>query len=341
MLSVVFAGCSGSNPDSVVIDSSSQSQIATDQSDVEIEPPESKVTVKPTALDDGTTTCEIRAHGTCNLHKHNRENVLEFALEGRMKYRVRISLSPWVKDSWHINPLLDISNDTDALMHCHYYAAFFNDDGRIVGCCNQGTSVEPSDRPRQLGSLVIEGLKEQLLLATSFKIVIYESDKQIGIEPIVRSVTETMIGRSGKVVTRLDQTDSSINPGEGSSEIRLLANVAFEDPAERPRNTYLQMESAVVYDIYCNAGLKDVLVTSPGKDPVRFSRWEIDAEFERRKRVKGVSANYHAALLDDDGELIACSTIRNGRRLAVPEDKLLSIRKLDLIAVETVKQNED
>ncbi len=74
---------------------------------------------------------------------------------------------------------------------------------------------------------------------------------------------------------------------------------------------------------------------------MRFSRWEIDAEFERRKRVKGVSANCHAVLLDDDGELIVCSTNRNGRRLAVPEDKLLSIRKLDLVAVETVKQNED
>ena len=120
-------------------------------------------------------------------------------------------------------------------MYVAYYAAFFNNDGRIVGCCNQSVSVKPSERPMQLGSLVISAPNETLLSATHYKIVAYESNERIGVQPISPEAAAAMIGRSGNVIAKLEQLDSTITPSDQGAELRLLAKVVMDDQLRTTR----------------------------------------------------------------------------------------------------------
>ena len=129
-----------------------------------------------------------------------------------MHYRIRLTCKTFVKDEWTINPLADITNQTDSTMYVAYYASFFNKEGRIVGCCTQPISVKPSERPMQIGSLVIRAPKEKLLTATHYKIVAYESNERIGAEPISPEAAAAMLGRSGNVIAKLEQLDSTVTP---------------------------------------------------------------------------------------------------------------------------------
>ena len=182
------------------------------------------------------TTHELRAEGACNLSVHDRQNPFEFELKGRMSYRVRISHGPFSNDHWHINPLVDVTNESGSRLHVGYYEAFFNKAGRLVGCCGQQVEAKPSASPHQLGSLIIYGPKVKLLTATHFKIVIYESEKRIGTEPISADSTQALVGRSGKVISKLAQIDSSVTPGQYHQVLRRQANLAFEDPVEKNRD---------------------------------------------------------------------------------------------------------
>ena len=290
------------------------------------------------------TTYEVRAHGTCNLQKHDSKNPFEFELEGKLSYRIRIKLDKFVKDRWHINPLADVTNSTGSLMYLHYYAAFFNDGGRLVGCCAQGLDVESADRPMQLASLVIAGSKERLSTATRFKIVIYESEKRIGTEPISAEAAANMVGREGKVITKLEQTDSSNVPHSDLAELRLLATVSPEDAAPKQRNTHLKIQGTGEYDIYLsNARTSRSIQKSDGDGNVTatetFETWETDFEFDRVKRIKGVNPVAYAALIDKSGQLIACAGKGAPSSIGwmfAPEDKLLSAAQLDVVVYETV-----
>ncbi|QDV47836.1 hypothetical protein Enr13x_77480 [Stieleria neptunia] len=280
----------------------------------------------------------IRADGTFNPSAHDRQNCLEFEIAGSMNYRVRISCAPWVGKEWCINPLVDITNQNDFTLNAKYYCAFYNHDGQLVGCCNQGANLEPSETPLQLGSLVVRGPKEKLLTATKFQIVIYESDKRIGTHPIDRAATASLVGRSGKVISQLKQTNSNVAPADDHAELRLLADISVDDPVEKNRNTHLRIKGAAEYDLYVSTRQREVLETNVGGESVRFDLWESAVEFEPIKRVKGVSAITHAALHDQSGRLIACSTTSTTRALTAPEDILLSAQKLAVVVYESVEE---
>ncbi|MDV6032744.1 MAG: hypothetical protein F9B45_22190 [Phycisphaera sp. RhM] len=280
----------------------------------------------------------LRAEGAFNPSAHDRQNSFEFPIAGSMNYRVRISCAPWVGKEWCINPLVDITNPSESTLYVKYYSAFYNHDGQLVGCCNQDANLGPSETPLQLGSLVVRGSKEQLLTATRFQIVIYESDKRIGSQPIDQKTIASLVGRSGKVISELKQTNSSVARASDHAELRLQADISFDDPVGKRRNTHLRIEGAGEYDVYVSTRLRNVLETNVGRANARFDRWESDVEFEAIKRVKGVSAIAHAALHDQSGRLIACSATSSTRQLAAPEDILLSAEKLDLVVYESVRE---
>ena len=282
------------------------------------------------------STLEIYADGTCNMARHDRENPFEFVMKGRMSYGIRISNADWFHGDWHINPLAEATNETDSKLYAHYYAAFFDDQGYIVGCCNQGIDVDPGGSPMQLGSLIITGPKDQLLKATRFKIVIYESDKRIGSQPISASATESMVGRSGKVITKLNQTGMSVEPGEGHQELRLAADVTLEDPADGSRNDHLKIESEAKYDIYVNAAKSERVIQFGDGRKEQYESWDAAIEFDPVDRIPGVSAPMHAALLDESGRLVCCSNPSSAWQLPAPEDRLLAVRMIEFGGIRSV-----
>ena len=82
-----------------------------------------------------------------------------------------------------VNANIAITNTSDKAMHCQYYVAFFDKDGKLVGCAGQGTFDRKglaAGETTQLGSCLIPlpaGLHEK---AVQYKIAFYESDQQIG-----------------------------------------------------------------------------------------------------------------------------------------------------------------
>ncbi len=331
LLSILFLnGCSGSANNSANLPTQPEATIASDdhpRSDVKLTLPDI----------ESSTTLGLRAEGKFNPAAHDFGNPFEFEFQGRMHYRIRLTCKPFVKDEWTINPLADITNETDLTMYVAYYAAFFNKEGRIVGCCNQSTSVKPLERPMQLGSLVIRAPKETLLTATHYKIVAYESNERIGVEPISPDAATSMIGRSGNVIAKLEQLDSTVTPGDQYAELRVLTKVVLEDQVERNRSTHLKITSAEAYDLSLTARKREQSTTNGNGEVLeRFDGWQTNVEFERLKRVKGVSPTPNAALLDAKDRLILCSADNRTGMLAAPEDAMLSASKLDVVVYETV-----
>ncbi len=330
LLSILFLnGCSESANDSANLPTQPEATIASDDhptSDVKLTLPDI----------ESSTTLALRAEGKFNPAAHDFGNPFEFEFQGRMHYRIRLTCKPFVNDEWTINPLADITNETDSTKYVAYYAAFFNKEGRIVGCCNQSTSVKPSERPMQLGSLVIRAPKETLQTATHYKIVAYESNERIGVAPISPDAATSMIGRSGNVIAQLEQLDSTVTPGDQYAELRILTKVVLEVQVERNRSTHLKVTSAEEYDLSLTARMREQSTTN-GKGEVleQFAAWETAIELERTKRTKGIRPIGHAALLDAQGQLIMCATDMFVP-VAVPEDALLSADKLDLVVYETV-----
>ena len=82
-----------------------------------------------------------------------------------------------------INANIEIKNTSDKALHCQYYVAFFDKDGKLIGCAGQGTFDKEglaAGESTQLGSCLIplpQGFHEQ---AVQYKIAFYESDKEIG-----------------------------------------------------------------------------------------------------------------------------------------------------------------
>ncbi len=82
-----------------------------------------------------------------------------------------------------INANIQIMNTGSTAMHCQYYVAFLDKDGKLIGCAGQGTFNEKglaAGESTQLGSCLISlppGFHEK---AVQYKIAFYESDKEIG-----------------------------------------------------------------------------------------------------------------------------------------------------------------
>ena len=327
-------GCGGPTAESVPGDQqpSEGSSVSSDTPPSNDGPPAEAIVAAPHP-EDGFPSV-VRAEGTFTPSTHDTQNRFEFTVEGRMSWRIRMSFHEFVGDEWVINPLADVSNSTYFLLYARYYAAFFNDAGELVGCCSQESDFEPSEKPLQLGSLVVKGPKDKLLTATRFKIVIYEAEQQIGVEPIDAESTSELAGRDGKVITTLKSSGSTATTGDNHTALQLQADIAFEDPGDKRRNTHLKLDGVTEYDLYVSTGRSEIVVTHSDGESERFNRWQCDVEFDPKKQLKGVASDTHAALLNADGKLVACSGSFSTRRLAAPEDELLSVRSLHFVAYE-------
>ncbi|QDV23168.1 hypothetical protein [Aureliella helgolandensis] len=283
---------------------------------------------------DSGSTLVLRAEGKFDPAVHDFTKPFEFEFKGRTHYRVRITCKPFMKDDWAINPLADITNETDSTLYVAYYAAFFNQEGHVVGVCHQTLDVEPSERPMQLASLVIDGPKERLLTATHFKIVVYESTQPIGTLPISPERAATMVGRSSKVVAKLDEVQPVVTAEGADSVVRFQTKVAFVDQVGKDRNTYLKFESVEPYQFSIDVRKRD-LSKSNGEGNVhkQYSGWELDSDFERIKRTKTVWPKGHVVLLDAQGQLIACDSDMF-TFVAVPEDAILSATQINFVLYE-------
>ena len=78
---------------------------------------------------------------------------------------------------------IEVVNNAAIPMHCHYYVAFFDKDGQMLGCAAQGTSGDDGLKPgrnMQFGSCLIPlpiGTHEKV---ASYKVAFYESKSPIG-----------------------------------------------------------------------------------------------------------------------------------------------------------------
>ncbi len=306
---------------------SSSSAASDDLENLEITTPESQT----------TSTRILSAHGTFDPSAHDHDHRLEFELTEQMTYAVHIAFKPFVGDMWCINPLTEVTNPTDSKMFASFNAAFFDAEGQLVGCCQQDIEMEPASGPTQLGSLVLRGSQEALQNASEFKIVIYESDKQIGSEPIDAASTADLVGRNGDLVSKLKELGSSTTSTDNGNQLRLKAAITFEDPQEKSRNTHLKVKGKAEYGLYLDARHRPVTIMKMNKENETYDRWEVAAEFDPRKRVSGVSAETHFALFDGEGKLIACVGAPSVDQLVAPEDLLLSSKELDMVAYETVQ----
>ena len=78
---------------------------------------------------------------------------------------------------------IEVVNKAEVPMHCHYYVAFFDKDGQLLGCASQGTSGDDGLKPgrnTQFGSCLIPlppGTHEKV---ASYKVAFYESKIPIG-----------------------------------------------------------------------------------------------------------------------------------------------------------------
>ena len=321
-------GCGKSDVATPIAQSSKAATVSADEdlpSDVKLTIPE---------VDSGPTLA-LRAEGNFNPAAHDFSKPFEFEFEGRMHYRIRITCKPFVKGDWAINPLADITNTTNSKLYVAYYAAFFNRSGQIVGECHGADDVKPSDRSLQLGR-VIDGPKERLLTATHYKIVAYESTQRIGTLPISPESVATMVGRSSKVVAKLDEVQPIVTAEGENSVVRFQTKVAFADQIDKDRNTYLKFESVEPYRFSIDVRKRDISIAisnGEGKTIEQYTGWELASDFERLKPTKTVWPKGHVVLLDAQGQLIACDSDMF-TFVAVPEDAILSATELDFVLYE-------
>lgn len=82
-----------------------------------------------------------------------------------------------------VNAGISLENTGKKPMFCHYYVAFFDKDGKLLGCAGQGTFGKEgmaAGKKTMLGSCLIpmpHGKHEQI---ASYKVAFYESEMQVG-----------------------------------------------------------------------------------------------------------------------------------------------------------------
>jgi len=82
-----------------------------------------------------------------------------------------------------INANVTVQNPSSKTMFFHYYVAFFDKDGHLLGCAGQGSlsddGLAPGDET-QLGSCLIPLPAEAFKAVASYKVILYESDTMVG-----------------------------------------------------------------------------------------------------------------------------------------------------------------
>lgn len=121
--------------------------------------------------------------GSCTLTDGSEsEGRYEVRVGTKLKGTCRFSLSDFFGQQI-ISAPIEVSNQSEKPMHCHYYVAFFDKNGNLLGCTGQGTmkdgGIAPGDNT-QFGSCLIPLPKTVREKAVSYKITYYESDMPIG-----------------------------------------------------------------------------------------------------------------------------------------------------------------
>jgi hypothetical protein len=284
-------------------------------------------------------TREVRSSGQCDLARHERrDRPLEVRLGDRLSCRVSISCGPFPVDKWALFAPVFASNDTDAKLYGQAYIAFFDDDGRLVACLQQSGEFESGARDVQMYSRIAFAPRDRLRSATRYQIVVYESDRRPGEEPVLPEVAGTLPGRAGRVITRLEATHASTLRRDAFTELQQEAAVSFHDVTGNARNSHLRFSAALDYDLYLDTGLQESLeVRDAGGRNIRtiLRQWTADAEIESPPaRDRTLEVDRHLALLDREGRVIACASDRPFWLIA-PEDRLLSATKLCVTVYES------
>ncbi|HBO46259.1 MAG TPA: hypothetical protein DD670_20505 [Planctomycetaceae bacterium] len=120
-----------------------------------------------------------RKSGNCALASRDEpDGAVEVDVGEKLKGTCRFYLSDFF-DKQIINAPVFLRNKSTETMHCYYYVAFFDKDGKLLGCASQGAELAGGDQT-QLGSCLIflpDGARQR---AVSYQVVYYESDMPIG-----------------------------------------------------------------------------------------------------------------------------------------------------------------
>lgn len=282
-------------------------------------------------------TRAVRLAGKCDLAKHDSfDNALVVRADGRMRYSMHVSCSPFVRGDWIINPILVVANKTDSALHCLYYVALFDRNDRLVGCCHQGSRVDAGKEALQFGSCIVHGPKARLLAATRFDAVIYESDRPIGVEAVSADAVDKTLAGAEAIVSRLASAKESTREAGQYTERRATADIEYRPRVGKTRNAYLSLGDKT-FHLYLNTVLRETVVvrTSGGKSTrTAFEAWRTDVDLERRNRDRTIRQWRHVALLDAKGRLVVSSTYTGGRDLYAPPDYLLAAEKLHVVVYE-------
>jgi len=126
-----------------------------------------------------------RKEGPCKLQKagaFDDAKLLKMTLGHTVKVETR-----WRIDEFFgkqiINANVTLKNTGSTPMFAHFYAAFLDKDGNLLGCAGQGTfgddGLDPG-KETQLGSLLIPLPPDRFKDIAAYKAVLYESPKPIG-----------------------------------------------------------------------------------------------------------------------------------------------------------------
>lgn len=113
----------------------------------------------------------------------DKAQVVELAADG-VTLKAKLYISDFF-DKMIINANADIKNTGDQAKHFHYYIAFFDADGNLLGCTAQGSFGDEgltAGEDTMLGSCLIPLDKAELAKVRRYKAVLYVSDKPVGAE---------------------------------------------------------------------------------------------------------------------------------------------------------------
>ena len=284
-------------------------------------------------------THEVHKAGRCNLADYQwPRNSLEVKATAALSYKVQLSSGLFASGEWAIFAPLSVANGTGKLRHLHYYIAFFDSADRLVGCCNQGTEVEPGVKNFQLGSCIIEGPKQRLLTAVKYQFTVYESDQPIGEEPISAKDAAALPGRSGAVTTLLTGAVLKKDAKDDLTVVHLSADCCFQE-TKKNKDTHLEIEGAQLLDLCLSTRKQEGVARNLSKKTETVLRqWLIDANLEVKRKAMVVRGGVYLALLDREGRVVVCGKAvgLGANNLVAPKDRLLSASSLRLAVYELV-----
>ncbi|MEO0474557.1 MAG: hypothetical protein AAF085_01120 [Planctomycetota bacterium] len=113
--------------------------------------------------------------------EEDKVQLVELEADG-IKLKAKLRIGDFF-DKKIINANADVTNTGDQAKHFQYYIAFFDADGNLIGCTDQGSFGEEglaAGKDTQLGSCLIELDPEDIKKVKSYQAVLYVGDDQIG-----------------------------------------------------------------------------------------------------------------------------------------------------------------